>query len=119
MSPSGNVKATILLMVIVESQGNSNIFSAAKSGFALTVDPILFRQNGGKPFALTSGPCFAAVPSTPASWCGYAPTRHPWRNGARPASMPVAPPHDTCAQPPDARLVVSARSLHGKAKIKS
>jgi len=52
---------------------------------------------------------FAPVP-----WCGYAPTRHPWRNGARPASMPVAPHHDTSTQPPDARLAVSARSLYGK-----
>ena len=105
-------------VIVFELGGANSICGAAESGFALTVDPILFRQNRGKPFALTSGPTssgsFAPVP-----WCGYAPTRHPWRNGARPASMPVAPPHDTCAQPPDARLAVSARSRHGKANIKS
>ena len=102
----------------VESSGRNNTFSVAQGGFALTVESILLRQNRRKPSALTSGPTssgsFAPVP-----WCGYAPTRHPWRNGARPASMPVAPPHDTYAQPPDARLAVSAKLRHKKRKAKS
>jgi hypothetical protein len=47
----------------IESQGTNIIFSAAQAGFALTAEAILFRQNKRKPSALTSGPCFAEVPS--------------------------------------------------------
>ena len=95
-----------------DSSGTNSIRGVAESGFALTVESFCFGKRT-KPSALTSGPTssgsFAPVP-----WCGYAPTRHPWRNGARPASMPVAPHHDTCAQPSDARLAVSEPSRYEK-----
>jgi hypothetical protein len=116
---SARIGHTLFFLALRFESGSTNsICGAAYRGFALTVESFCFGKRT-KPSALTSGPCFAAVPSTPVPWGGYAPTRHPWRNGARPASMPVAPPHDTCAQPPDARLAVAARSRHEKAKIKS
>jgi len=56
-------QALLILAPRFDLSGTNSICSAAYWGFALTVESILFRQNRRKPSALTSGPCFAAVPS--------------------------------------------------------
>jgi hypothetical protein len=71
------------------------------SGFALTVDPLCFGK-GGKPFCADVRPPLRRGALAPALWWGDAPTGHPWPNGARSASMPSAPHHNTSTQPPDA-----------------
>ena len=94
-------------------------FGAADSGSVLTAGSLLSRRScfleQTKTVALASAPAPQGF-HPPIPWCGHAPKGHPWPSGARSASMPSDPHHDTSTQPPDARLVVFMKSRHKKQK---
>jgi hypothetical protein len=90
----------------------NGISAAAGIRFRPDGRPPLFRQRGGTILRDVS-PCPAGVPSW-APWWGDAPTGHPWPNGARSASMPNAPHHNTSTQPHDACFAVSLMSPNEK-----